>query len=57
MNFTDSQRYKESQSRIQLDAVHSVLQEVLNGNVDKTLVKGALGIVEDLRDDFYHIRI
>ena len=42
--------YIENESRIKLDAVHSTLQEVLNGNVDKVLVEESLAIVEDLRD-------
>ena len=50
MNFADSYIYKERESRIKLDAVHSTLQEVLNGNVDKVLVEESLAIVEDLRD-------
>ena len=50
MNFADSYIYKERESRIKLDAVHSTLQEVLNGNVDKALVEESLAIVEELRD-------
>ena len=42
--------YIERESRIKLDAVHSTLQEVLNGNVDKALVEESLAIVEELRD-------
>ena len=57
MNFADSQVYRVRESRIKLDAVHSTLQEVLNGNVDKVLVEESLAIVEDLRDkeDSKHI--
>ena len=51
MNFADSQVYRVRESRITLDAVHSTLQEVLNGNVDKALVEESLAIVEELRDN------
>ena len=50
MNFADSHKYKESRTRIKLDAVHSTLQEVVNGNVDKVLIEESLAIIEELRD-------
>ena len=50
MNFADSYKYKESRTRIKLDVVHSTLQEVVNGNVDKVLIEESLAIIEELRD-------
>ena len=50
MNFADSYIYKERESRIKLDVVHSTLQEVVNGNVDKVLIEESLAIIEELRD-------
>ena len=42
--------YIERESRIKLDAVHSTLQEVINGKVDKVVIEESLAIVEELRD-------
>ena len=47
---TTENTYIERESRIKLDAVHSTLQEVINGNVDKVLIEESLAIVEELRD-------
>ena len=46
-----AEQYINRVSRIELDFVHSTLQECLNGCIDESLVTRALDIVEAYRDN------
>ena len=45
------QQYINRVSRIQLDYVHSTLQEVINGNIDKSMLEQSMSFIEEIRDD------
>ena len=45
------QQYINRNSRIRLDYVHSTLQEVINGNIDKSMLEQSMSFIEEIRDD------
>ena len=45
------QQYINRVSRIRLDYVHSTLQEVINGNIDKSMLEQSMSFIEEIRDD------
>jgi len=45
------EEYRNRQSRIDMDYIHSTLQECLNGNVDRYMVGKSLALVEKHRDE------
>ena len=44
------QEYKDRASRIDMDYIHSTLQECLNGNTDESMINESIALVEKHRD-------
>ena len=44
------QEYITRTARIDMDYIHSTLQECLNGNIDKYMVEESIALIEEHRD-------
>tara|TARA_R100000008_G_scaffold85664_1_gene76238 strand:- start:391 stop:561 length:171 start_codon:yes stop_codon:yes gene_type:complete len=45
------QEYKDRTSRIDMDYIHSTLQECLNGNTDESMINESIALVEKHREE------